>query len=258
MAVGLSVVVHGLLLTVLAFLVIRGASAEPEIDALIQSGGGDGFGGELGEPVGLNLEPMMPVGALDGGPTQMATVDIPLDGAGGGVGSPVPFGVADGGIPGGRGGPGHGEGGDGFPGLPGRAVRAGSFAAWTTPQGVDNTRRRFRPKGQPGDSPAPGEMYYITIQIRLPADRKTYSLSDLSGEVVGTDKYRQRIPRGVWIMGDDGDLVRPPFSGKLKVKNRVVEIIVEVPGAAKLVEDTIEVESKMLKERQTLTLTFED
>jgi hypothetical protein len=258
MAVGLSVVVHCILLTVLALLVIRGAAAEPEIDALIQSGSGSGFGGELGEPVGLNLEPMMPVGTLEGGNPQMAAVDIPLDGIGGNTGAAGPFGSPDGGVAGGRGGAGHGDAGDGFPGLPGRAVRAGSFAAWTTPQGLDNHRRRFKEKGKPGDSPQPGEIYHITIQIRLPADRKIYALSDLSGEVVGTDRYRQRFPQRAWITDADGELVRPPSTGKLKVKNRVVEIIIEVPGAARLVEDTIEVESKLLKEQQTLTLTFEE
>lgn len=109
--------------------------------------------------------------------------------------------------------------------APGKAVSKGSFTAWTVPE-----------------DPRPGQDYVIIIQIKLPRELRRYPRSDLSGNVVGTDGYRQTIPE--------------PATGHLAVRDSVSQLVVPVPGAAKLVKDKIEVESKMLKERQTLEIVF--
>lgn len=106
------------------------------------------------------------------------------------------------------------------------AVTKGSFSAWTEPE-----------------HPAPGQTYKIVIVVRLPANMTTYKLGDLSGRVVGTDGYRQRIS----YASDE----------RLPVIDGGVSLFVPVPGAQKLVKDTIQIESRMLKEKQTLTLTFD-
>jgi hypothetical protein len=253
----LSLGLHGVLLGCLALQIIQFSEAKPAGEVFVETsddGGGAGSGG-LGDIVSFDMQPWMPAGG-QGAPPETATAvsavalgDIGLPGIGKGTGIGTGNGAGDG--TGGAGG-----GGGLFPGLPKNAVQKGSFAAWITPQGIDNVHRRFRPVGEPGESPQQGEVYHITIRIRLPNDRVTYSISDLSGEVVGTDKYRQRIPDRAYIRDKEGNLVRPSRVSTIKVKNHIAEIIFEVPGADEFVEDTIQVESTLLKESQTLTLKF--
>lgn len=148
--------------------------------------------------------------------------------------------------------------------VPENAVTAGSFTAFTTPTFNAAFPKRFgMPEPHPGDAPQPRQPYFITIQIKVPGDRKTYPLSDLSGTVMGTDGWRQSFPfdrfRGrssVFVMTKDGKLVKP--SNTLRVVDGVVQIVVLVPGAVALVKDVIEVESKLLDEAQTLELVFEE
>ena len=190
----------------------------------------------------------------------MATVDAVSTGAAKGHPFGSPGGAPESGLGGGSGnGFGGGEG-DGFLRLPRGAVTAGSFAAWTVPQGIDNRGRKLPERGgttgEPGESPLEGEVYFIVIRIKLPANRATYSLSDLSGSVRGTDKYRQDIPDGVFVLAKDGRLEKPARTGKLDVKNRSIDIVMRVPGAERLVKDTIELKSRLLNETQRLTLEF--
>jgi hypothetical protein len=148
--------------------------------------------------------------------------------------------------------------------VPENAVTAGSFTAFTTPTFNAAFPKRFgMAEPQPGDAPQPRQPYYITIQIKVPGDRKTYPLSDLSGTVMGTDGWRQSFPfdrfrsrASVFVMTKDGRLVRP--SNTLRVVDGVVQIVVVVPGAVALVKDVIQVESKLLEEAQTLELVFEE
>ncbi|MBM80008.1 MAG: hypothetical protein CMJ78_05375 [Planctomycetaceae bacterium] len=126
----------------------------------------------------------------------------------------------------------------------GKAIIKGSFAAWTVPE-----------------DPQVGEDYRIVIQVKVPKTLKRYRVSDLSGQVVGTDGFRHTIP---W------DRTRPSAakterSGKLSVinarsylpsKGGVAQLIIEIPGAGKLVEDTIEIRSRALKENQKLKIVF--
>ncbi len=120
------------------------------------------------------------------------------------------------------------EGGD-------NVVEAGSFRAWTIPE-----------------DPAPRQSYQIVIEVNLPSDVEDYRKDDLSGLVIGTDEYRQQI-------GGDGNGFFDSLFGTLEdfeVGVGRAQLTVMVPGAANLVEDTIEIESAILGESQTLKIIF--
>ncbi len=134
---------------------------------------------------------------------------------------------------------------------PKNAVKAGSFSAWTIP-----IARRFGEQAKPGDSPRPGQDYHIVIQARIPGNRKTYKINDLSGRVIGTDGYVQIIPLLAFVQDEDGHLTRAKAGRRIPIVDGVVQILVRVPGAEALVKDTIRVKSKLLKEQQTLELVF--
>ncbi len=126
----------------------------------------------------------------------------------------------------------------------GLAVTRGSFTAWTEPK-----------------NPASGQNYLIIIQIRLPDDVSRYRLSDLSGEVKGTDNYRQKIPYepkspfAAAVSSPSGlKAVRPTES--VEVVDHKVQLAIKVPGANRLTQDTIRIRSKRLREDQELTLVF--
>lgn len=122
-----------------------------------------------------------------------------------------------------------GSGGTGFE-MPetGNAVTKGSFTAWTVPA-----------------DPAPREDYLVVIQVQLPERVKKYPSKDLAGSIVeGTDRYRQRIP---------GQFVRRylPINEKHQA-----QFVVPVPGAQRLVRDTITLQSRLLDEQQVLEIEF--
>ena len=126
----------------------------------------------------------------------------------------------------------------------GRVVTKGSFTAWTEPQ-----------------DPEPGRDYIIVIQIKLPSKVRRYRVSDLSGLVVGTDKYRQVIP---WdsrkpyssMTTRKGKLVPVRSREYLPLVGRQAQLMIKIPGAERLVKDTIQIRSKILKEKQTLEIEF--
>ena len=147
-------------------------------------------------------------------------------------------------------GSGEGDGGDegfGFKfKMPagGKAVSAGSFSAWTVPE-----------------DPKPGQDYMIVIRIKTPERSRTYRVTDLSGELVGTDGYRLSIPidrshPDKTVTEKGGRLVPVRTSDRLRVVKGHVQIMVKVPGAPSLVRDMIELRSKMLKEEQKLEIVF--
>jgi hypothetical protein len=109
--------------------------------------------------------------------------------------------------------------------VPKNAVSAGSFAVWTEPE-----------------NPDPGEPYKIVIQVRLPDGTERYSIADLEGVVVGSDGYQKIIPGAV--------------RGFLPVQDGHVRLEVHVVSADQLVEDTVFVKSKMLREAQRLQIRF--
>lgn len=113
--------------------------------------------------------------------------------------------------------------------LPPQALKKGSFAVWTEPR-----------------DPIPREPYYIIIDVdisTLDKEFKKYPARDISGSVVGTDDYEQ-------------DFGGRRERGNLPIIDNHVRMKVLVPGARKLVQDTIEVESKLLKEKQKITIVF--
>lgn len=128
----------------------------------------------------------------------------------------------------------------------GLAVTKGSFTAFTIPP-----------------NPMLRKVYSIVIEIRLPSDVKKFSVNDLVGEVNGSDGYRQKIPFDS----------RQPNAAKYPVENNLLEvlksstvldvvgnrvqIVINIPGGAKMVKDEIRIRSRMLKEEQELTLEYE-
>lgn len=127
----------------------------------------------------------------------------------------------------------------------GLAVTKGSFTAFTIPA-----------------NPKPLETYSIVIEVRLPDDVKKYRVSDLSGEVRGSDRYTQKLPFDSTRPGASGfpginQTVTPLKSSTiLNVVNNKVQIVVKVPGAAKMVRDVIRIRSSKLREEQELTIVF--
>jgi hypothetical protein len=252
---GISLIVHIVVIAVLAIPVIRHFEKEPDAVAVstqpFEEGGG-GFGGfvdtELAEPLEAGSQPISLI------PEHLANDTLPIANAlfsGSGKGN-------------GGGGTGNGTGDGGFGGgigpfVPGNAVRKGSFAAWTIPiVNADFPKRFGDPDPKPGDSPRPKQPYHIIIQIKVPRNKTTYALtSDLTGTIVGTDGYRQKIPEHTLVLAADGKTFVQP-RGSVRVKNGLVHIQVRVPGAERLIRDTIVISSKMLKEEQTLELVFEE
>ncbi|MEZ6059098.1 MAG: hypothetical protein R3C19_01925 [Planctomycetaceae bacterium] len=126
----------------------------------------------------------------------------------------------------------------------GLAVTKGSFTAWTEPE-----------------RPAALEKYLIIIEIRLPSDVRQYRLSDLRGSSVrGTDGYEQSLPyhRNTVssVVGDDGRERITGESQRVSVSGGKVQLVIEVPGAKRLVRDTITLRSRRLRESQELELVF--
>lgn len=219
---------HTVVLLALAFIVISNVSKREEISLFGVANEGDDIGSEM------FIDTTLPIDGGESAPLRMNDVAQaaelndtrgPLDGMGGGSFTEMKGA--------GLGGKGHGEGesGDGNsigpPALrvPGHAQNKGSFSAWTEPR-----------------DPDPGQDYFIVIQIRLPRSIKKYRASDLSGLVSGTDKYLQKIPK-------DPTEVYPIDQGS-------VDIRILVPGGAKKVQDTIQIASKLLKEKQTFKIEF--
>ena len=127
----------------------------------------------------------------------------------------------------------------------GLAVTKGSFTAWTEPA-----------------NPKPFENYLIVIEIRLPEGTRAFRLNDLSGDVRGTDDYRQRIPYDAGApmasaVSTPEGLRRIRSSDQVDVVANKVQLVIKVPGAGrKLVRDTIRIRSRRLREEQELSLVF--
>jgi hypothetical protein len=257
---GISLLVHLVILAIFAVPVIQHVTRdEPLIASIVEqsAGGGSPFGlPDMDSMVNTELEPPKP---LVNSPAHVAVPDLAADDA-------LAVSKAMLGTPEGDGGQGTGAGsgigaGDVGNGMmqfvPKNAVRKGSFAAWTTPTFSNGYTRKFgEPDPKPGDSPRPMQPYWITIQIQVPGDRTRFPIRDLTGEVIGTDGYRQKIPAHTFVMDKDGKLV--PLAGKstVPVIEGFVQFVVQVPGARNLVKDTIVIKSKLLKEEQALEIVF--
>jgi hypothetical protein len=127
----------------------------------------------------------------------------------------------------------------------GFAVTKGSFTAFTIPA-----------------TPEPLKPYRIVIEVRLPGEVNRYHVSDLKGEVIGSDGYKQilpydkAMPSAARAPAANGKEVVITSSSSIDVIKNRVQIIVVVPGARNLVKDRIKIRSRRLREDQELTLTF--
>ncbi len=153
-------------------------------------------------------------------------------------------------MPGLRDGVGSGSGGSGDGVLlkvpkSGLAVTRGSFTAFTIPA-----------------QPKPRESYSIVIELKLPSDVSKYRVSDLTGDVNGTDNYTQKLPIDQRVPKASG---YPTRDGQIKTLERDtvlhavdgrIQIVVKVPGADRLVKDEINIQSRKLRETQKLTIVF--
>lgn len=137
-------------------------------------------------------------------------------------------------IAGSLGGNGRGDGGNGSGGLgsiagnipvPASAVTRGSFTVWTEPE-----------------DPQPGQRYDIVIQVKMSPSIKGYRLRDLTGQVTGTDGFDKPI--------------RFKSTDRKAVHDGIVQLRIDIPGADKLVKDTIRIRSEILKEEQTIEIVF--
>lgn len=110
---------------------------------------------------------------------------------------------------------------------PAYAVTKGNFRAWTEPA-----------------MPAPGQPYLIVIEVTLPERVRRYPSSDLSGVVTGADGFRK------FIRGWDQEF--------LPIYDRKVLVRVPIVGAERGLRDSIVVQSRILKQRQFIELTYPD
>ena len=109
--------------------------------------------------------------------------------------------------------------------APQGAITKGSFTVWTEPA-----------------DPAPFQPYTVVIEVKLPANTLNFLASDLSGHVEGTDGYLQTI-------GDGED---QPFEHL----GAIAHLRMFVPGAVKMVRDTVKIYSSLLKEQQSIAIEF--
>jgi hypothetical protein len=127
----------------------------------------------------------------------------------------------------------------------GLAVTKGSFTAFTIPA-----------------HPQPMESYRIVIEVRLPSDIKRFRVSDLNGEVRGSDGYTQKIPydsRTPYAAGyptPEKKIEILQASTALDVIDNKIQIVIKIPGGERLVKDVIRIRSRKLNEEQELTLVF--
>ena len=127
----------------------------------------------------------------------------------------------------------------------GLAVTKGSFTAWTDPE-----------------TPSPGQRYNIIIIIGLPDGVKGYRVSDLKGNVIGSDGFRQKLRYDTTRMSasfytDENNQLKPVTgSESIKVRNNQVQLVVSIPGAERLTRDVIKISSRRLREEQELELVF--
>lgn len=128
----------------------------------------------------------------------------------------------------------------------GLAVTKGSFTVWSEPE-----------------IPRPGQPYKLIVQVRLPDRIKGYRINDLSGRLVGTDNYQQRIPydpkapHNLFYTDENLQAIKiTSGSEAIKVRDNKIQLMIIVPPARRLVEDTIQIRSRRLRESQELVLVF--
>ena len=218
--VGVSLLVHAVVLLILACFIVSQVSKTEMTTIWGMQGNSDEFQADL------VLDSELPNDGGESSPLQMTEASQTLNSLGnqGDIAESMRVGL--GGKGNGEGDSGEGMGsGVGALKVPGHAQTKGSFSAWADPR-----------------DPKPDQDYEIVIQIKLPGDVKKLRGSDITGNVIGTDSYRQAI--------------RFKPNDLLPVVGGMVQLRVPVPGAHRLVRDTIRIESKILREKQVFEIEF--
>ncbi|WP_145367145.1 hypothetical protein [Maioricimonas rarisocia] len=239
---GISLILHAILLAILSVQIISNLDSGPMFTTVVEESSPETI--EFEAPINTELDrPWADAAEADQDFLQPDVSEIPAE----------PLFNAAAAAPDGGGAAAEGEAGGSIRLFePENAVKKGSFTAWWIPEA-----ERFGEEVEAGQNPRPGQNYRIVIQIRVPEKLRVYRLSDLSGDVIGTDGYRQRIPEQAFIVGKDGSLIPARRRRTAPVRDGIVQLVFRVPGARADVRDTITVESKMLKEEQSLELVFE-
>jgi hypothetical protein len=116
------------------------------------------------------------------------------------------------------------------PSAPVGAIVKGSFTVYTIPK-----------------NPRTLENYSIFIKIVLPPGQaSTYKKEDLNIVVTGTDGYQNRFP---------STIAMDPTK-TFTIRGDEVTVVMRIPGAARLVKDSIRCQSKLLNENQLIELVF--
>ena len=226
-----SLVVHACLLLAMAVVILPQMSGDNGISVLLTEA--DGESAEAFEVIDTSIEPPGLASEAELSlPTEITAVTSPLA-------APVDAFEMTAVAPsdGAELGAAEGEGSGGLIKLFGKApganaVTRGSFTVWTEPE-----------------DPRPGERYLILVRVKVPTELRRYPVRELSGEIVGTDNYRQDIPYS--------QKNPPPRPLKyLPVRNSHTQFTVEVPGASRLVRDRIEIRSELLDESQVIEIEF--
>lgn len=103
------------------------------------------------------------------------------------------------------------------PVFPATAQSSGAFTVWTIPEKI-----------------VEHENFKIVIVIRLPKDAERYTANDLTGEIRGSDDYRQRV---AFKSVDD-----------IQLKNGYAEVQVLVPGTVRGTRTEITIQSELIGE----------
>lgn len=224
--IAVSIVVHTSILCMLALVVFGASKLRSNEDLTGSMEGEAGGGGDSEVLIDSALPDVDSGGGGESIPIEFSDMTQLMASAGDGDFGASKLRGAGGGNGTGFGDGGSGDGmGVGAGPIPKYAVTKGSFSVWTDPR-----------------DPVPGVDYHIVIQFRLPRNVETYRGSDLTGMVTGSDTYKQAI--------------RFNRTENFPVHDGSVQVRIRVPGADKLVRDTIRVESKLLKEKQTIEIEF--
>ncbi|HWL10096.1 MAG TPA: hypothetical protein VNQ76_16945 [Planctomicrobium sp.] len=261
----LSAVIHLVLLGALAIPVIREMQKPEMVVTIITGDDMKSDQGIIGDSLNTGLDLALPepspgtdMGAPDlvqMSPGTLSSMDVNPENFEGLKSSPGGAAASNIGAGGGK----KGTGGAGTSirvAEPTNAIRAGSFSVWPWPIIGKDVKGKIE-HAEPGSSPKVFQDYHIVIRFRVPDDRKRIPLNDFSGQVVGTDKYFQKIPQDAWYFNANGELVRARTGQSIPVFDGVAELLIRVPPASRaLVRDTITVASRTLKEEQTIELVF--
>jgi hypothetical protein len=120
----------------------------------------------------------------------------------------------------------------------------------TSSASIPITKGSFTVWADPAD-PRPGQRYELHLEVSVSDSVGAYHCRDLTGFVSGTDRFYLSIPD--YCRGGNFFVGKRPAAIKGK---SVYHYRFHIPGAAASVRDTIEVQSKVLNEHQSIQVSF--